>query len=94
MTDVTARYISESVMVIDLGNMCPHKLVQSAYTLSHATQERFARVMGIHRVTLAKYLSGAMQPSQVVARAAIFAGMCLGVSMRIPRATITQPQKQ
>jgi transcriptional regulator with XRE-family HTH domain len=85
MTDVTARYISDSVLIIDLGNMRPQELVRHAYRLSRSTQEQFASLMGIHRVTLARYLSGAVKPSQVVACAAVFAAICCGVSMRVPR---------
>jgi transcriptional regulator with XRE-family HTH domain len=88
MNNLAPRYISDSVLEIDLGNMRPREVVCRAYTLSHATQQRFADAMGVHRVTLAKYLSGAMRPTQVVARAAAFAAMCFGVSMRIPRVTI------
>jgi transcriptional regulator with XRE-family HTH domain len=94
MTAVTTRYVCSSVIMIDLDNMRPHDLVCQAYTLSRATQERFAAVMGIHRVTLARYLSGASQPTHVVARAAAFAAMCFGVSMRIPRVTVPTKHRE
>ena len=85
MTSVASRYNSGSVLVIDLGDMRPQDLVRQAYTLSRATQERFAAVMGIHRVTLARYLSGAAKPTHVVACAAAFAAICCGVPIRVPR---------
>jgi transcriptional regulator with XRE-family HTH domain len=85
MTSVASRYNFDHVLVIDLGNIRPHDLVHQAYTLSRATQERFAAVMGIHRVTLARYLSGAAQPTHVVACAAAFAAICCGVSISVPR---------
>jgi transcriptional regulator with XRE-family HTH domain len=85
MPNVVSRYNFDPVLVIDLGNMRPHDLVRQAYTLSRFTQERFAAVMGIHRVTLARYLSGAVQPTRAAAFAAAFAAMCCGVSIRVPR---------
>ena len=59
-----------------------------AHKLSRATQVQFARAMGIHRVTFARYLSGATQPSQLVACAAIFTAVCFGVRMRIQRPSL------
>jgi transcriptional regulator with XRE-family HTH domain len=94
MNNVAPRYISDSVLEIDLDNMQANDLVCQAYTLSRATQERFAAVMGVHRVTLARYLSGASQPTHVVACAAAFAAMCFGVSMRIPRVTIPTKHRE
>ena len=89
MVDVASRYNSGGVLIIDLvGNMRPRDLVDQAFTLSRATQVQFARAMGIHRVTLARYLSGATQPSQLVARAAIFTAVCFGVCMRIQRPSL------
>jgi hypothetical protein len=94
MNNVAPHYISDSVLEIDLDNMQANDLVRQAYTLSCATQERFAAVMGVHRVTLARYLNGASQPTRVVARAAAFAAMCFGVSMRIPRVTIPTKHRE
>jgi Helix-turn-helix len=88
MTNVASRYNSYPVLVIDLGNIRPHDLVCQAHKLSRATQVQFARAMGIHRVTLARYLSGATQPSQLVACAAIFTAVCFGVGMRIQRPSL------
>jgi transcriptional regulator with XRE-family HTH domain len=85
MTNVASRYSFGPVLEIDLGNMRPSELVRRAYTLSRATQEQFAAVMGIHRVTLARYLSGAVKPTRVAAFAAAFAAMCFGIAIRIPR---------
>jgi Helix-turn-helix len=88
MVDVASRYNSGGVLIIDLGNMRPRDLVDQAFTLSRATQVQFARAMGIHRVTLGRYLSGASQPSQLVARAAIFTAVCFGISVRIQRPSL------
>jgi hypothetical protein len=85
MTNVVSGYNFDPVLVFDLGNMRPTDFVHRAFTLSHATQERFAALMGIHRVTLARYLSGAVKPTHVAACAAGFAAMCCGVGIRVPR---------
>jgi transcriptional regulator with XRE-family HTH domain len=85
MTNVASGYNFDPVLVFDFGNTRPPDFVRRAFTLSHATQERFAALMGIHRVTLARYLSGAVKPTHVAACAAGFAAMCCGVGIRIPR---------
>jgi transcriptional regulator with XRE-family HTH domain len=85
VTNVASRYSFDPVLVIDSGNIQTQELVLRAYTLSRTTQEEFAAVMGVHRVTLARYLSGAVKPSRVAAFAAAFAAMCFGVAIRVPR---------
>jgi hypothetical protein len=41
----------------------------------------------VHIRTLTKYLDGTKLPTPTACRAAVFAAICFGVSMRMPRVT-------
>jgi transcriptional regulator with XRE-family HTH domain len=87
LSDVARGPVSASVLKIDMDNITCRETVADAFRLSGASRIKFARVMGVHIRTLTKYLEGSKSPSPTACRAAIFAAMCLGVSMRVPRIT-------
>jgi hypothetical protein len=85
MTSPDSRKLSWGGIVVDLADNLTAQTVEECYRRSSANQETFARLMGVSRASLGRWLAGSGRAPAWASRAALFAAIASGVPIMLPR---------
>jgi DNA-binding XRE family transcriptional regulator len=84
MTSPNAGTSSPWVINVDLADNLTAQMVMECYKLSGVKQETFARLMGVSRASLGRWLAGSSRVPSWASRAAVCAACVCGIPIRIP----------
>jgi transcriptional regulator with XRE-family HTH domain len=83
-------------IVVDLADNLTAQTVAECYGRSGANQEAFAKLMGVSRASLGRWLAGSGRVPPWASRAALFAAIASGVGITVPNPAqyLSPPRKR